>query len=123
MPTVTPAPSLSPQDVLVVIELDSNPREISWDIVNISDGTILYTDGGFRRDQLFMRIDRTVTLGLSGEYNFTVYGTLGDGLCCDGFAAVYFGTDESLPLTCVSGMKEVVPTSQKHSCPMIWENL
>jgi len=105
VPSSSSAPTSPEQLVLVVIRLDVYPDETSWEILDATDGAVVFSGGEYDTIESFIFVNTTVSLDLNGVYDFVVYDRGSNGFCCDGFAAVFLGTEgtESNYLAFVEG--------------------
>ena len=66
-------------DVVVTIDADSFPGETSWDIVTAGTSTQVASGG----DLTHKGVHTWSNCLPGGDYTFTIYDTVGDGLACD----------------------------------------
>ncbi|KAA3635832.1 MAG: T9SS C-terminal target domain-containing protein [Bacteroidetes bacterium] len=71
----------SDNEIFITIVLDDYGSENTWDIKN-GAGTILAEGGPFPKASAGLIVRDTVCLP-DGCYNFTMYDSYGDGMCCD----------------------------------------
>lgn len=70
-----------PEDRLTVnIGLDERPSETSWELVDEGTGEVIGSSGGYTTSG--MPFTYSFCLANEGCYNFTIYDSGGDGLCC-----------------------------------------
>ncbi|MEL7248513.1 MAG: S8 family serine peptidase [Bacteroidota bacterium] len=75
----TPVSGCSDNTISLTLNLDQYPQETSWQLTD-EGGQILYS-GGTYPGQQNETINETFCL-TNGCYNFTIYDSYGDGLCC-----------------------------------------
>merc|ERR1712176_369785 len=83
-PTVSP-PTSSPVSgpnisVYVVIKTDNYPTETSFKVTN-QNGSEVMSGGGYTKQLIEYTATKTLP-GSNNIYQFTIYDTYGDGLCC-----------------------------------------
>lgn len=99
-PSASSSPTATTQVVLVQIQMDSFPREISWEILNARDGSYVYGVPSYDSNVSQSLVNETVTLIRDQTYFFLLYDSFGDGIF-GGFAAVYLGEEASINNTLV----------------------
>jgi len=78
-------------DVTVTINLDNYPEETTWDIVDAS-GNVVASGGPYGNQPDGSTVTTTVCLE-DGCYDFTIYDSYGDGICCGYGIGDYVVTD------------------------------
>jgi len=79
---------IAPEIINLMIRLDDNPGEITWEIVN-SDNEVVVSGGPYSEPGA--TIQEEVELPYYDCFKFTIYDAGGDGLQMPGFYALYFG--------------------------------
>lgn len=89
-------PACSDHFLTLELQLDDYPEDTSWDIKDM-DGNVIYTGGTYAGQFLELM---PIPLCLSdGCYEFTIYDSWGDGICCsygDGYYAIKNAAGEVL---------------------------
>ncbi|RME92173.1 MAG: T9SS C-terminal target domain-containing protein [Bacteroidetes bacterium] len=67
-------------EVVVTINLDNYPEETSWQITNAS-GSVMASGGTYGSQPDGSTVSETVCL-VDGCYDFTIFDSYGDGICC-----------------------------------------
>ncbi len=80
-------------EITVTINLDNYPEETSWDIRN-SGGTVIASGGTYGSQPDGSTVIET-TCALDGCYDFTIYDSYGDGICCGYGNGSYTVTDQN----------------------------
>ncbi|MCD4772311.1 MAG: T9SS type A sorting domain-containing protein [Bacteroidales bacterium] len=81
------------QTVTLMLRLDDNPEEISWDIKN-SAGEVLFSGGSYTTAG--QTITEIFELDPTSCYLFSIYDTGGDGLQLPGFFLLYYGSNYNI---------------------------
>ena len=81
------------QTVNIMLRLDNNPEEISWEVKN-SAGEVIYSGGSYTTAG--QTINETFELDQTECYLFSIYDTGGDGLVLPGFFLLYYGSNTSI---------------------------
>lgn len=68
------------QEVFLTLLLDNWPQETTWEFVN-SSGTVLYSGGPYA-GQPGATIEATFSISDDDCYTFTIFDSVGDGICC-----------------------------------------
>ena len=84
---------LTPQEVKLMIKLDDNPEEITWEVLN-SSGDIVFSGGPYTTAGAF--IQETMTFDVPDCHQFNIYDTGGDGLQIPGFFALFYGGNNEI---------------------------
>ncbi len=74
-------------DVNISITLDNYPKETSWELVDVTTGTsmvIQSSNGHLGQNPNGITLDYNFCLP-DGCYEFTIFDSYGDGICCDPF--------------------------------------
>ncbi len=79
----------TPYEVNLMIKLDNNPDEITWEITD-EYGAIVFSGGPYT--QAGATINEQLVFENSGCYLFKIFDTGGDGLLAPGFFALYYGS-------------------------------
>ncbi|MCB0641844.1 MAG: T9SS type A sorting domain-containing protein [Phaeodactylibacter sp.] len=80
-------------EVTVTINLDNYPEETSWEIAN-SSGSVVASGGTYASQPDGSSVSITECL-VDGCYDFTIYDSYGDGICCSYGNGSYAVTDAS----------------------------
>ncbi|MDB4304282.1 hypothetical protein N9934_05790, partial [Desulfosarcina sp.] len=75
--------------VTVIIKLDANPEQTSWEVLN-SAGTVLHSGGNYTQPNVF--VTEALYLGDIDCYSFRIYDEGGDGLTGTGLYKLMYGT-------------------------------
>jgi len=75
-----PCNSCSGTEVILTIVLDDYPEETTWDIVD-SNNNVLASGGPYNNNPAGSTVTETICLG-DACYDFTIYDSYGDGICC-----------------------------------------
>jgi len=126
LPLPTNSPVIGPSiSVYVIIKTDNYPAETSFKVFN-QNGVEVMSGGGYTAQ--LTEYTAATTLPGNNVYQFTIYDTAGDGLCCafgdggynlfvDGFvirAGGIFGSSENITFpTSSSGLVKVFQENQK----------
>jgi hypothetical protein len=84
---------LTPQEVKLMIKLDNNPEEITWEVLN-STGEAVFSGGPYTTAGSF--IQETMTFNVPDCHIFHIYDTGGDGLQVPGFFALFYGGNNEI---------------------------
>jgi hypothetical protein len=84
---------LTPQDVNLMIKLDDNPEEITWEVLN-STGEVIFSGGPYTTAGAF--IQETMTFDVPDCHQFNIYDAGGDGLQIPGFFALFFSGNNEI---------------------------
>ncbi len=84
---------LTPQEVKLMIKLDDNPEEITWEVLN-SAGDVVFSGGPYTTAGAF--IQETMTFDVPDCHQFNIYDTGGDGLQVPGFFALFYGGNNEI---------------------------
>jgi len=79
----------TPFEVNLMIKLDNNPDEITWEITD-QDGVAVFSGGPY--SQAGATINEVLDFTTSGCYLFKIFDAGGDGLLAPGFFALYYGS-------------------------------
>jgi len=93
---------VTPNEVKLMLKLDNNPQETTWDIVN-SNGTILFSGGPYT--QAGALIQETFQFTESDCHIFTIYDVGGNGLAVPGFFALFYNGSNQIILGTNFGSK------------------
>ena len=91
-PNCDPCPeACTTNEITISITLDNYPEETSWDIQN-ANNVVVASGGtyGNMPDGSTLNIDECLA---DGCYDFTIYDTYGDGICCGYGNGSYTVTD------------------------------
>jgi len=75
--------------ITVVIKLDNNPEQTSWEVLN-SNGIVLYSGGNYTDPNVF--VTESLDLPETDCYSFNIYDSGGDGLLGTGLYKLMSGT-------------------------------
>jgi hypothetical protein len=84
---------VTPNEVKLLLKLDNNPQETTWDITN-SEGTVVFSGGPYT--QAGTLIQETFQFTESDCYVFTIYDAGGNGLAIPGFFALFYGGNNQI---------------------------
>jgi len=84
---------VTPNEVKLMLKLDSNPQETTWDVSN-SGGTVVFSGGPYTQANAL--IQETFQFTESDCYIFTIYDAGGDGLAIPGFFALFYGGNNQI---------------------------
>ena len=84
-PTPAPTPCTTGKMLEVVLRTDTYPGETSWELTDLTSGTVLRRESGFARSTEY----RVVICLQYGNYRFVMNDSYGDGLCC-GYGQGYY---------------------------------
>lgn len=97
LPTVSLGPTQVMQPVTLLINFDTySSVSLSWKISTIDGELVTSAPMGTYTPFDGDEVTETFDLILGDEYVFSVFDSVGDGICCDkgqGFVAIYFGTE------------------------------
>jgi len=79
----------TPYQVNLMIKLDNNPDEITWEITD-PEGSLIFSGGPYT--QAGATILEELVFETQGCYLFKIFDTGGDGLLAPGFFALYYGS-------------------------------
>jgi len=79
---------IAPAQVKLMIKLDDNPEEITWDVSN-SMGDVIFSGGPYPEAGAF--IQETMDFEESDCHIFSIYDSGGDGLNTPGFFTLFYG--------------------------------
>ena len=96
-----PCPCTGPS-VTLTINLDNYPEETSWDI-RTGGGTVVASGGTYGGQPDGSQVVENICLPADGCYDFTIYDSYGDGICCSYGVGDYTLTDDSDGSTLASG--------------------
>ena len=82
---------LVPEEIQLMIKLDDNPEEITWEITD-DEGEIVFSGGPY--SSAGSMINELFLFENSGCYIFTIYDEGGDGFIPPGFFALFYGSNE-----------------------------
>ncbi len=85
---VIAAAEVTPDEVKLMLKLDDNPEEITWEVVN-SIGEVIFSGGPYTDPGAF--IQETMVFEEQDCHIFNIYDTGGDGLQIPGFFALFYG--------------------------------
>ena len=85
---VIAAAEVTPDEVKLMLKLDDNPEEITWEVVN-STGEVIFSGGPYTDPGAF--IQETMVFEEQDCHIFNIYDTGGDGLQIPGFFALFYG--------------------------------
>ena len=85
---VIAAAEVTPDEVKLMLKLDDNPEEITWEVVN-SIGEVIFSGGPYTDPGVF--IQETMVFEEQDCHIFNIYDTGGDGLQIPGFFALFYG--------------------------------
>jgi hypothetical protein len=88
-------------DVTLTIVLDNYPGETSWDVRD-GNGSVFASGGGYGSQPNGSTVVENFCLP-DGCYDFTIYDSYGDGICCSYGSGSYTLTDDSDGSTLASG--------------------
>ncbi len=71
----------NPSSLLLEINFDDYPNETSWSLVSSTSGEVYFSDGPYNTD--IVQFIKSFCLDPDECYIFTIYDSLGDGICCD----------------------------------------
>eukprot|EP00585_Thalassiosira_rotula_P009500 CAMPEP_0196140738 /NCGR_PEP_ID=MMETSP0910-20130528/7541_1 /TAXON_ID=49265 /ORGANISM="Thalassiosira rotula, Strain GSO102" /LENGTH=1048 /DNA_ID=CAMNT_0041401643 /DNA_START=104 /DNA_END=3250 /DNA_ORIENTATION=- len=83
-PSISRPPTITCHHVDIMIGVDSYPNEISWELKRTNDGAVIKSHQAgdtFLADYVCLQ---------DGEYEFTIYDSFGDGLCCGADGGGYY---------------------------------
>jgi len=83
----------TPSEVKLMIKLDNNPEQITWDIKNLA-GEIVISGGPYTTPGA--TVNEIINLAENGCYLFTIYDAAGNGIEAPGFFVLYYGTSTQL---------------------------
>ncbi len=83
----------TPNELELMIRLDNNPEETSWEIHNAS-GELIYSGGPYSAPNTF--INETFFFEENGCYQFTMLDEGGDGFLNPGYAVLYYGANNTI---------------------------
>jgi hypothetical protein len=84
---------ITPLEVKLMIKLDDNPEEITWEVLN-STGDVIFSGGPYTTAGAF--IQETMDFEVPDCYIFNIYDTGGDGLQVPGFFALFYGGNNEI---------------------------
>lgn len=79
----------TPNEVKLMISMDSNPGDITWDVKD-SNGEVVFEGGPYTQPNTL--VEENMIYDESGCYIFTIHDSQGDGLQPPGFFALYYGS-------------------------------
>ncbi len=82
---------LAPEEIQLMIRLDVNPEEITWEITD-DEGEIAFSGGPYSAAGSI--VNESFLFENSGCYTFTILDAGGDGFIAPGFFALFFGSNE-----------------------------
>ncbi|MBI9039421.1 MAG: T9SS type A sorting domain-containing protein [Bacteroidales bacterium] len=82
---------LAPEEIQLMIRLDTNPEEITWEITD-AEGETVFSGGPYSSAGGI--INEPLLFENSGCYTFTIFDEGGDGLIQPGFFALFYGSNE-----------------------------
>lgn len=83
----------TPTEVKLLIKLDNNPEEITWDVKNMG-GEIVVSGGPYTTPGA--TVNETMNFTTNGCYLFTIYDAAGNGIQAPGFFVLYHGTSTQI---------------------------
>lgn len=83
----------TPSEVKLMIKLDNNPGEITWDVKNMA-GQIIHSGGPYTTPGATINV--TMNFTENGCYLFSIYDSGGNGLQAPGFFALYYGSSSQI---------------------------
>ncbi len=83
----------TPSEVKLMIKLDNNPEQITWDIKNLA-GEIVISGGPYTTPGA--TVNEIINLTENGCYFFTIYDAAGNGIEAPGFFVLYYGTSSQI---------------------------
>lgn len=83
----------TPSEVKLMIKLDNNPEQITWDIKNLA-GEIVSSGGPYTTPGA--TVNETIILTENGCYLFTIYDAAGNGIEAPGFFVFYYGSSSQI---------------------------
>jgi len=81
---------LAPEEIQLMIRLDDNPEEITWEITD-DEGGIVFSGGPYSTGGAI--INESFLFENSGCYVFSIYDEGGDGFVPPGFFALFYGAN------------------------------
>lgn len=78
--TDTPSTGCNDNEVVISINLDNYPEETSWQITD-AGGSVVASGGTYGSQPDGSNVSETLCL-VDGCYDFTIFDTYGDGICC-----------------------------------------
>ena len=84
---------VTPNEVKLMLKLDTNPQDITWDIVN-SEGNILFSGGPYTQSGAL--IQETFQFDESDCHVFSIHDAGGNGLAVPGFFALFYGGNNQI---------------------------
>ncbi len=100
-PDCAPCPCPGPS-VTLTINLDNYPEETSWEIRN-GGGSVVASGGTYGSQPDGSQVVENICLPADGCYDFTIFDSYGDGICCSWGTGDYTLTDDSNGATLASG--------------------
>ena len=82
---------LAPEEIQLMIRLDVNPEEITWEITD-DEGEIAFSGGPYSAAGSI--VNESFLFENSGCYTFAILDAGGDGFIAPGFFALFFGSNE-----------------------------
>ncbi|MCF8366299.1 MAG: T9SS type A sorting domain-containing protein [Bacteroidales bacterium] len=82
-----------PESISLIIKLDNNPGEITWEVVN-PEGEIVFEGGPYSTPNGF--ISQTMEFDVSDCYKFTIHDSGNNGLTLPGFFSLFKGSQQIL---------------------------
>ncbi|MBE0637756.1 MAG: T9SS type A sorting domain-containing protein [Bacteroidales bacterium] len=83
----------TPTEVKLMIKLDDNPEEITWDVKDMN-GDVVFSGGPYVNPGMVM--NETMNFTSNGCYLFTIYDSGGDGIQAPGFFVLYYGSSSQI---------------------------
>ena len=84
---------VTPEEVKLMIKLDDNPEELTWEVLN-STGDVIFSGGPYTTAGAF--IQETMVFEVPDCHIFNIYDTGGDGLQVPGFFALFYGGNSEI---------------------------
>jgi hypothetical protein len=84
---------ITPNEVKLMLKLDTNPQDITWDVVN-SEGSVLFSGGPYTQSGAL--IQETFLFDESDCHIFSIHDAGGNGLAVPGFFALFYGGNNQI---------------------------
>ncbi len=83
----------TPSEVKLMIKLDNNPEEITWEVKDMN-GDVVYSGGPYANAGEI--INETMNFAQNACYFFTIFDAGGNGIAAPGFFVLYYGSSSQI---------------------------